>query len=604
MAADAQAPNAVDPTNAPHQTYPGEQTSKGSAPAKAPESGSWLANVPATSWTAGLVLVAGMLHLVLVDDHFGHALAAGLFFLGLGFVQVLWALAYHTKPSAKLERFGLVVLMIAPTILYVLTRMVRAPWANAPEAVDIYGVFAVLAQLGAAAVVLRKAIPKFNGQQIRALAGAGILLATAGYGAAIASENVSWLSASVGGHGDGDAHGLSGHHSSGPGGSEDDGHGGHGTLALLGTRGVNVVNTTTYYGPTTGAELVAACNSSVNPGRECWLHHMKDLLEAEGAVASFDLLVDLSRVNAAANNEGHDLAHVLGHHAFLVYGLDISLTLGECSYEVFQGCIHGALQAYFDDLARQGTELTKASLNTLCSAATSQFEVYTCYHGVGHGITMYTNYDLPGSLDTCDMLTGWFERASCVGGVFMENVVAYHDSLDPDHEAHDHGHGEEPTYWINPDDPAFPCNAVKAKFASACWRMQTSVILRANGADFQAAALICDAQGDYADACYSSLGRDAAPYGDRQASRMSKYCSYASTDAFRTTCIEAFTAGVILQENDPESGMALCTQLSVYDKEACYRETGVQARFMRTVDEVNAMCDAAPEQYQATCKAE
>ncbi len=580
------------------ESEPAQDTNAPLNPVEAPvPSSSNPATPTSPTWpalTAGFVFVAGALHLLLVESHMGHALGAGLFFLGIGITQILWAFVFLRNPTRRLEHAGLAILVVAPTVLYVLTRIMRAPWSDAPEPVDLLGIVTVLAQLGAAATMLAHKMPTFTGQQVRAMAGAGILLATAGYGGAIAAEGVDWLSAASVGHGDdhGGSHGASG----------GDGHGGHGTLELLGTRGVSVVGTTTYFGPTTGHALETQCRDAGYPSQDCWLHHIEDLLEASGSIAAFDLLVSLTKVNSEAYAQSHVLAHELGHHAYLAYGLDISLTLGECSYEVFQGCIHGALQAYFDDLSRQGATISDSALNSLCSAAKSRFETYTCYHGVGHGITMYTNYDVPGSLDTCAKLTGWFEEASCVGGVFMENVVAYHDSLAPDYVPHAHGDGTIPSFWIKPEDPAFPCNVVKSKFASACWRMQTSVILRANGGDFEAASRICDEQGNYAIDCYSSLGRDAAPYGNREASKMSKLCSYASTDAFHQQCVSSFTAGVILQENSPQAGMDLCPQLAAEFQKSCYHETGKQSRFMLSKAEVAELCKGAPEQYESICR--
>lgn len=545
---------------------------------------------------AGLMLVAGVLHMFLVDDHMTHARGAGLFFLAIAAAQMVWALVYLRAPNRTLGLVGIAALAVAPIVLYIVTRVARAPWSAGPEDVDAIGIATQLAQLAAGVALLVEWQPALPAAQTRAAIGVGMLVAVSGYGGAMASESVAWLGQPEipHSHGFDDAHAEGGAHADH---ADGDVHV-HGVSAW-GTRGESAVGSVDYFGPKTGAAINQHCRAVGHDEEGCWLHFLKDLLTAEGSVPAFDRLQELMAANSQANAQSHPLAHVLGSHAYYAYGWDIEETLAECSYDVFQGCLHGALQAYFNDLAAQGLPLDRAAIEDVCSKASSRFQSYACLHGVGHGVMIHTNYALHESLDLCYLLDGWFAQGSCYGGVFMENVVAYHDSLDPDYVPHNHGSGEPPTYWVDDDDPAYPCNVVGDRYKGSCWRMQTSLILRANHGDFQAAAKICDEAEPYNKDCYASLGRDAPPWSNRNPTRMAQMCSYGDEEE-QEVCVKAFTSGVILQDNTPQAGLELCPEIPEDYRPYCYRETGRQAAGMLG-DGAAAFCDGAPEAYAAAC---
>ncbi len=543
----------------------------------------------------GLIMAAGVLHLALVETHMAHARGAGLFFLAIGAAQIVWAFLYMRQPSANMRVAGLMGLALAPTILYVLTRIWRAPWAAAPEPVDVFGVATQLLQVAALAGLLLEWIlevspgPKFTftNEQARVVA-AGLLIGIAGYAGALVAEDVEWLATAEAAHGHDDGH--------------DDGHGSH-AVDGFGTRGESLIGTIPYYGPADARGILNQCQQVGEPNQGCWTSYLKDRLVAFGSVDAFDTLVDLMAQNTEANRDSHAIAHDLGRFAYQAYGYDITLTLGECSYEVFQGCLHGALQIFFDDVAGQGGKVDKETIRSTCAAATSDFEIYACLHGVGHGVMLYTNYKLHQSLDMCSWLDTWFAQHSCYGGVFMENVVGYTDSLNPTaaggHQGHG-GHSEPPTFWVDPQEPTYPCNVVADAYKDPCWRMQTSLILKFNNGDFVATAKVCEESGPYRLACYNSLGRDAAPWANRDPWRMSQHCSYGAEDA-QASCVEGFSAGEVLQENNPDAGLTLCSKLPEKHKEPCYRAVATQAARMYTTEEVTAFCNKVPQNHREAC---
>ncbi len=535
----------------------------------------------------GLMLVAGVMHLLMMESHMGHARGIGLFFLFTGAAQLCWSLLYIRRPSVELGIVGVSVLAIAPTLIYLITRVMRSPWSTGPEGVDTIGLTTQVAQVAAAAILIAEWPIRFPTTSVAKVAGVGFLLGIAGYSGALVAEPIGWLA-------EGESHGGHGGHD-----EHLDGHGGHG----IGIRGESIIGTVGYYGPETGWGLQQTCGSRTD-AMDCYLSYLEDALVAWGSVGAFDLLVEVMEVDAAANLASHGLAHGLGRLAYEAYGYDIELTLAECSYEVFQGCLHGSLQRYFDDLASQGQSLGGKQIRNVCNGATSQFETYACLHGVGHGVTLYTNYDRDASLGMCDALPDSFSQRSCQGGVFMENVVGYFDSLNPTAAGGHHGHGghdEPPEFWVDPADPAYPCNAVAAKYGQECWKMQTSLILHFNP-DYYRASLVCEEAGEFRLACYESLGRDAAPRGNYDPGRMTSHCVYGEQDA-RDQCVRGFSAGIVLNDNDPDAGITLCRALTDWAKAPCYDEVGRQGSQMLTSSESETLCATAEEPYVETCRA-
>ncbi len=563
---------------------PPQVASENSAPAAASSPGIPKQHAQSVLFAGGTLLVAGIIHLMVVEAHLTHARGTGLFFLGMGAAQVVWAVMFIRQPTWNMARFGLPFLAIAPTILYVVTRVVRAPWSEFPEHVDTLGVATVAFQLLAAAALTNTLWARL-GKQLAAAAGVGLLAGATMYGGALAVEDVAWLADAEVPH----VHGDDGEHAGG-------GHG-HGGDAW-GTVGQSIVGTIPYYGPPTAEGISQQCRDAGQANEDCWLSYLRGLLIADGAVAAFAVLDDLATYEPAASTHSHAMAHTLGHEAFQAYGRDIVLTLGECSYEVFQGCIHGALQSYFDDLGQRGAQVDKSTLGGVCSAAESSFERYSCVHGVGHGVMIYAGYAMDDSLDMCALFDTGFDRSSCYGGVFMENVVAYFDSKRPDYVPH-HGNSP-PEFWIREDDPAYPCNAVDAPYQSECWRMQTSLILHFNNGDFRATSSVCDDAGTHRLACYASVGRDAKTYTGADPVRMSQHCAHGAPDAQRV-CVRAFTAGVSLAANDVQAAIDLCGKLNATYTMHCYEEVGDQARSMLGAAEAEELCNGLPDAYQKPC---
>jgi hypothetical protein len=162
-----------------------------------------LAPSSAVGWAAGLLAVAGIIHLVLLPGHLGEARGIGLYFCAVGGAQVVWSILYLLRPTRATAWVGLTALAVQPLAVYALTRVVRQPFGDHAEGVDLIGILTGL--LEAAALVplaLHLARTRAAGQTVaRGVAvpvaiaiAAGLLFGGALYGLGLAAEElVPWL---------------------------------------------------------------------------------------------------------------------------------------------------------------------------------------------------------------------------------------------------------------------------------------------------------------------------------------------------------------------------------------------------------------------------
>lgn len=96
---------------------------------------------------------AGLLHLLLVPDHFAESTFAGFFFIGAGIAELLLAggLLARPSPTVTLLVGGLAVSLV---LIYAITRVLAPPFQDQPERVDAVGLITKALELGAAVLAL------------------------------------------------------------------------------------------------------------------------------------------------------------------------------------------------------------------------------------------------------------------------------------------------------------------------------------------------------------------------------------------------------------------------------------------------------------------
>lgn len=287
----------------------------------------------------------------------------------------------------------------------------------------------------------------------------------------------------------------------------------------------------------------------------------------------------------------HQPAHTIGRIAYKIFA---AKAFQHGNPACHSGYYHGAMESF---LSEQGTDQLAEKITTLCKSFPSQFGIFECLHGVGHGVLAYENYDLPVALKTCAELGSDYDRSSCYGGLFMENIVTAQ------------GLGARPahtTTWVSAD-PLFPCNGIdqESGIQYQCYLMQTSRMLQLSHYDFAHVATECEqAPKAMISVCFRSLGRDIAGFTLRKPTEIVRLCATVPQD-YHDECITG-AINVIIDfwgaglENQ---AAAVCTLLTTTQKTQCYsvlsgRLTDI---FSKPADRTR-ICDGFEPAYQHLCR--
>lgn len=276
-----------------------------------------------------------------------------------------------------------------------------------------------------------------------------------------------------------------------------------------------------------------------------------------GAIAA---LRTLARVDPAVDNEGHVYAHGIGIEGYL-HARSIPETFDHCPVEFASGCGHGVIQAYLESR----TAMDSVTINDLCAPyhapGRTQWQLFQCVHGMGHGLNMMYRGDLPRALSTCDLLGEGWDRVSCYGGAFMENIMS---EISPHHPATElagqaHGHeGHETFKRLDPSQPLYPCSIMERKYLHQCYEIQTAAILHFTRGSVPRTAEICDtAPEEMRGVCYQSLGRDITAKARRNPARVRYFCDLG-TERYRPWCYFGAAKSLIDWGASAEPGIEFC----------------------------------------------
>lgn len=256
-------------------------------------------------------------------------------------------------------------------------------------------------------------------------------------------------------------------------------------------------------------------------------------------------------------NECHQLAHIIGRAATAKYPtVDEAYIRGDSA--CWSGYYHGVIESVM--LAIGSSNINFETLDGICRNLADRerysFNHYNCVHGIGHGAMYINGNELFVALDTCDKLQDHWEKSSCWGGAFMENIIA-------DNKNHF-------TRYLKSDDPLYPCNAVRDNQKSTCYLMQTSYMLKLKGGDFTSVFTLCGTVGEaYVEICYQSLGRDASGWTISDPVRTKSYCLLGSDERAQSNCIIGAVKDFISYHHSDVQATAFCNSLEKGLKNIC-----------------------------------
>jgi Cytochrome C oxidase, cbb3-type, subunit III len=309
-----------------------------------------------------------------------------------------------------------------------------------------------------------------------------------------------------------------------------------------------------------------------------------------GPKAALDELARAITVDADIEGDCHRIAHVIGAAALEHFSEQAGRALSQGSAICSSGYYHGIAERAFSGTPVE--ELAGAARD-LCgdpSIRRTRFLAFQCVHGVGHGLMISTSYELPVALRTCDRIGTDWDRDSCAGGVFMENITS--------------SYGLQ-SRWLRESDPLYPCPVVARRHKLSCYLLATSRILPLVDYDFVRASAACRrSEAEWVTTCFESLGRDASGQARGDAAGILERCAPARD---RTgDCIYGAARDLVNNDAATERAQVLCNTAPRTHRVACFRGIGtIVAAMHPTIAERTRVCGEVSrvERFSSACRA-
>ena len=329
---------------------------------------------------------------------------------------------------------------------------------------------------------------------------------------------------------------------------------------------------------------LADCKQSGKPF--CFRQAFGNLTYRDGPEKALALLATDDSQLPAVHADCHQISHWIGRAGLLYYKRDPGQALSHGAMTCNSGYYHGVLQVALAGLPRN--VVVKKS-QRLCSAPavnTEEFLLYQCVHGLGHGLMIYSGDDLPWSLRTCHKLLTDFDRVSCTGGVFMQNLDTTMGT----------------SRYLKPKDPIYPCNAVGQRDKVYCYLMVTSRINALDGYNWRKTAAWCRrSERGWVETCFESYGRDASGASEYDPAKTIALCLEAGPNA--GDCVYGAARDYGNNYAGGPKASRFCADAPKRFRPRCYEGIGtILGAMHRDGPARRAACNrATPGRYRADC---
>jgi mono/diheme cytochrome c family protein len=292
----------------------------------------------------------------------------------------------------------------------------------------------------------------------------------------------------------------------------------------------------------------------------CFEQAFGNLAYEEGPGAALKKLAEMSSSNPVVAGGCHPIAHKIGAGGLLHFEGDVGKAFADGDGTCGSGFYHGLLQWKLAGARADQVAGVAASVCNAPEIKENAFIYYQCDHGLGHGLMLYTAYDLPKALDYCHKLNTEFDRVSCSGGVFMENQSSSFGLR---------------TKWLSKKNLLYPCNSelVNREDKLYCYLLVTSHILPNVNGDWKKTADWCR-RGERAwiQYCFQSYGRDVAGNAGRDPEGMKSLCAQAGSG--EKECIYGAVRDVMNNNAQDPNGKAFCEIVKATFRGYCFYGLG------------------------------
>jgi mono/diheme cytochrome c family protein len=319
---------------------------------------------------------------------------------------------------------------------------------------------------------------------------------------------------------------------------------------------------------------------------ECLEQAFGNLTFRDGPKPALDRLEASLASDRGVQADCHRIAHRMGSAALARFDDRVAPAFVAGSPVCASGYYHGIVERAF--LGKPTSRLADVA-RRLCSdpqIERRRFLHYQCIHGLGHGLMIYTGYELPRSLRTCDGLQTGFQRVSCTGGVFMENFNSSYGVT---------------SKYLRKDDPIYPCNAVVERHKLYCYLLVTANVLRVTGGDLRATADAClRSERRWVSTCYESFGRDVSGLAGNDAERALAGCRLARRH--EGACLYGVSREIVNADADGTRGGRFCARVPRRFRDRCLEGVGsVLAAIAPSTERLRRACRDAGGRREGAC---
>jgi len=294
---------------------------------------------------------------------------------------------------------------------------------------------------------------------------------------------------------------------------------------------------------------ISDCQGGQASQFSCWQSRYNTMVATQSPQAAFVDFKANYETNSYVKSNCHQIGHVIGRAAAQRYKT-LSETYKQGDQFCWSGYYHGSIETIAQDI---GPDKIMSQLTSVCAEfiKTSQysFDHYNCVHGMGHGLMALKEDNLFTALKGCDLYDDSWQRESCYGGVFMENVM---NEINP---------GEQSDY-LKKDDPLYPCTVVQDKYKQQCYLMQTSHALTVVNNDYSRVFELCGGlAAPFDTTCYQSLGRDVSGQSSSNQAKTVELCMLGQTAVARQHCFTGAVKDYISYFHSDKEGLAMCNTI-------------------------------------------
>jgi hypothetical protein len=316
----------------------------------------------------------------------------------------------------------------------------------------------------------------------------------------------------------------------------------------------------------------------------CLRQAYANLVYREGAGAALARLAEAMNSDRDILSQCHQISHWMGAAGLLRAEGDLGSAFVEGNETCGSGYWHGVMQARIGGLLADSESALTESLDTLCASEmirTSPWIAWQCVHGLGHGLLIARDYEIPAALEGCETLSRPWDVDVCANGIFMENIVPSIPGA------------ERP--WIRAGDPEYPCREMPERHQASCYQYSADQLIEISGFGPQTATGCLAFTPNWIDACLDGLGRVVGAASAYRPGEVATLCAGAGPRAF--VCVSG--AAIDSFQNDtanlPRAG-AICGVLDGELVAACWEALGwIVGSTAREGEDPAAPCAIAPD---------